>query len=349
MKRGLGLEECKANEVAAPLREMHGVLRDVAVQLLLEGVRSAAEALAAPGSRWHRHVQVERAQVLKPGLRVVYWTSADVVLLEGDEISAGSQQQKQQQQQRQLPGASGRPLSRFAAAGAGGSGGGSSSKDRGDPWRKLLPRPAVEVGVGEDGLVQVLHLPHVAGGGGSGQEGLQLQLNTHRVDVEALLLQSARMLANRQLRVVLGQLQQQLQRQGLSGACQLRLLQPSQASAAKADLQLPTQEIGSIYTQEQQEGGVLLTGGADGWMRKGADVVQQQQQQEVVVQPLLVPDVLDIGVGGSSLMRVTYRGWSGQLVIRPGATQGGERNLGAVAQTLQVRGRHAGAELWMAS
>ena len=340
-KRGLGLEECKADEIAAPLREMHGVLRDLAVQLLLEGVRAAAEALAAPGSRWHRHVQVEKSQLLKPGLRVAYWTSADVVLLE--ESSQGGQQQ-QQQQRGQLPGSLGRPPSRFAPAAAAGGGGGAR-RDKDDVWRRLIPRPAVEIGVDDDGMVQVLHVPQLslaeAGGGGT-QEVLQLQLNTHRVDIEALLLQSARVLANRQLRVVMGQLQHRLQQMGLAEECQLRLLQPSQAVAEKSTLLMQMRQLtgsGIEQQQQQQQQQVQeeeedLTGVPERWLGKGSGVAQQQQQE--VMQPLLVPDVLDLCIGGSSLMRVTYRGWSGQLVVRPGASQGGDKNLGAVAQTLQV-------------
>jgi hypothetical protein len=52
MLRDLQLQQHAADEVSLPLRIMHGALRDIAARLLLDAARTAAAALAQPGSRW---------------------------------------------------------------------------------------------------------------------------------------------------------------------------------------------------------------------------------------------------------------------------------------------------------
>ncbi|WIA18957.1 hypothetical protein OEZ85_003626 [Tetradesmus obliquus] len=122
--RGLHLDKYAADEITAPLRVMHGVLRDVAAQILLHEVRAAAEKLAGPGSKWEGQLKLTRAEVLTPGIRMHYWQQVPVLLA-------------------QQP-AGGGSSSAAAAAAA-------------DPAAATLP--AVEVGLGSDGTVQAMHLP----------------------------------------------------------------------------------------------------------------------------------------------------------------------------------------------
>lgn len=193
---GLGLEELRADEVAAPLRALHGVLRDVAAQVLLDSVRASAEALAAPGGRWHGHLALSRAQVLSPGVRLHYWAHTPVV----------------------LPGAAGRPGAAVAAAaGGGGAGGGGKSKEAAD----AAALPALEIGISGDGTVQVLHLPplRVPGTGAA----LPLRLDAHSADVEDLLLRAAALTGNAQLQLLQLRLSSLLAAHGMAHVTLLRL------------------------------------------------------------------------------------------------------------------------------
>ncbi len=201
---GLGLEELRADEVAAPLRAMHGVLRDVAAQALLDLVRSTAEGLAAPGGRWHGHLALSRAQVLSPGVRLHYWANTPVALPGAAGVRGG--------------GGGGAAATSAATGGAGPDGGRSSGRDAAADASAL---PALEIGVAGDGTVQVLHLPplRVPGTGAA----LPLQLDAHSADVEALLLRAACLTGNAQLQLLQLRLSALLAAHGMAHVCVLRL------------------------------------------------------------------------------------------------------------------------------
>jgi hypothetical protein len=200
-----------------------------------------------------------------------------------------------------------------------------------------VQRPALEVGIGDNGLLQVVHVPPLEGITGPGVGGA-LTLDTHRVDVAGLLLQASAHLALQQLQVVLQGLMGRIQEMGLAGAASARLVVPAAASPAAA---------------------TGTGGGGDGASKAASEQQQQQQQQAQSPDDGLVaaagagltaatssplqqqaaaaaPAYVEVWVEGTSQLRVLFEGWSGRLLLRPGAYQGGLAMLPTLAHGLVV-------------
>ncbi len=114
------LRRVEDDEAGAPLAVMHAILTDVAGRLLADELAAAARALAAPGSRWHGHIAVKPPQLLRPGVRIEYWTSVP-------------------------------PLLSLRATPVAG--------EEGTPLAAKPGPPFLELGMGEGGCVEVLHSP----------------------------------------------------------------------------------------------------------------------------------------------------------------------------------------------
>eukprot|EP00878_Enallax_costatus_P019701 GHUV01020793.1.p1 GENE.GHUV01020793.1~~GHUV01020793.1.p1 ORF type:complete len:332 (+),score=130.97 GHUV01020793.1:80-997(+) len=140
--RGLDFKKYAADENTFPLIIMHGVLRDVVAQLLLDEATATANQLAGAGSKWEGHLRLTRAELLTPGVRMHYWQKVPVLL----------------------------------AAQPAGAAASSSSLD------SPASLPAVELGVRSDGIVQVMHLPPLRQPGSLQQVPLQFDSHTVDVE-----------------------------------------------------------------------------------------------------------------------------------------------------------------------
>eukprot|EP00877_Chromochloris_zofingiensis_P002782 jgi/Chrzof1/12504/Cz06g36200.t1 len=279
--RGLQLELHAADEYAAPLRVMHGALRDVSATLLLDAAHDAAKHLeTTPGSRWQGNIRRDKAKVLQPGLRIHYWLKTPVL------------------QQSQSVGAT--PLN-FNAK----------------PW----PSPCIEVGAGSDGTVQVLHMPPLRQPGSS--EAVALQLDTHSVDVEGVLLQATAVTANVQLSLLKDKLTASLVRRGLMSLCSLHIRPDTESDN--------TLSVTTIAKQQQQgvnEGAVatsLVTSSPSSTaLAAGTSLAVAAAPSQHL---LTIPCVMDIRMERSVLLQLSFEPWSGKLLLRPGSVFGGNDNI----------------------
>jgi hypothetical protein len=309
-QRGLQLDVYGADEVALPLRVMHSILRDIAAQILLQEVRRVSQQLAGASSKWGPHLKLARAEQLTPGIRMLYWQHAPVLLPLAEPAAAAA-----------------------AGAAAAGTAAAASKGDPGSiPW---VPGcyPAVEVGVGADGTVQQLHMPPLQLPGTA--QPLLLQLDSHRVDVVGLLLQAVQVVVAHQLQFLHGIMTSRLQDEG--SCLQLRLCRYRHLSHC-------TQQ-----QQQQQPGSCLPAAAGLSELSEAQQQQRQLQQQltdslEVLVegQPALTISfqpwsgrlVLRLGsaYGGDSNMEMgislyqvgLMRGWwgSGQGLVRDAGFRG---------------------------
>jgi hypothetical protein len=241
-QRGLQLDLYGADEVVLPLRVMHAVLRDVAAQILLQEVRRVSQQLAGASSKWGPHLKLARAEQLTPGIRMLYWQHAPVLLPLAEPAAAAA----------------------AAGAAAAASTAAASKGDPGSlPW---VPGcyPAVEVGVGPDGTVQQLHVPPLQVPGMA--QPLLLQLDSHSVDVVGLLLQAVQVVIAHQLQFVHGVMAAHLQDEGSS--LQLRLCRYGHLSQRTEQ-------------QQQQQAGSCVPAAAGCSERSEAQQQQQQLQQQL--------------------------------------------------------------------
>jgi hypothetical protein len=293
--RGLQLEKYAADEVTAPLRVMHGVLRDVAAQILLHEVRAAAEKLAAPGSKWEGQLKLTRAEVLTPGIRMHYWQQVPVLLAQ-------------------------QPAGGSAAAAA-----------AADPAAATLP--AVEVGLGSDGTVQAMHLPPLRVAGSLQQ--VPLELDCHTVDVEGLLLQAVAVMAGTQLNILRRIAGQLLRQRGLEPFAQLQLCSfgqaPQEGLTTAAAAAARTSDAGDQQQQPATPSAVTAAAVAAAVAGAGsstaADGSSSVAAAAAAAAGVRMPEQLVLVLDGNMLVAVSYQPWSGRVVLRPGSAYGGELNM----------------------
>ncbi|KAF6258599.1 hypothetical protein COO60DRAFT_1101947 [Scenedesmus sp. NREL 46B-D3] len=287
--RELQLDKFAADEVTIPLRVMHGVLRDVAAQVLLHEVRAAAEKLAGPGSRWEGHLKLSRAEVLTPGIRMHYWQQVPVLLA-------------------QQP--------------AGGSSSGAAAAADAAATATL---PAVEVGLGSDGTAQVMHLPPLRVPGSLQQ--VPLLLDSHTVDMEGLLLQAVAVTASTQLQILRRVVGQLLRQRGLEPFAQLQLC--SFGQAPKEAPPAAAAAVRDSDTGEQQPAGssaaaitAAVIGGSSSSSNPAGD-----SSSSISAAGVRMPEQLVLVLDGNMLVAVSFQPWSGRAVLRPGSAFGGELNM----------------------
>lgn len=273
--RGLDFKKYAADENMFPLMIMHGILRDVAAQLLLDESTAVAKRLAAAGSKWQGHLKLTRAEVLSPGSRMHYWQRVPVLL---------------------------------AAQPAGVTA--SSSKDG------SASLPAIELGVGSDGTVQVLHLPPLRLPGSLQQ--VPLRFDSHAVDVEGLLIQAVAVTASTHLQLLRKAIAQAFQKRGLGHFVQLQLSNfGSETTAAAA----------AAGEEDQAAAAAGSTPGSSTAVAPGADAAAV---------PVGMPSSLVVSLDGHALVTVSFQPWSGKVVLRPGSVYGGNRNMEMGIQLQQV-------------
>jgi hypothetical protein len=303
--RGLDLERYKADEVTLPLLVMHGVLRDVSAQILLHDVRLAAERLTQPGSRWEQHLQLSRSEVLTPGIRLRYWQKVAVLLPAPPPAGAAAA----------VGGSS------AAAAGAGEDAAG-------------LTAPAIEVGIGSDGTVQVVHLPALQHAGAL--SGEPLVLDSHSVDVEGLLLQAVSVTATYHLQLIQQAVEQVLKQKGLQSSVQLQLSCFGQAVDDDAPVALLTSGAAEAEAAVQHVppgAAPIERGVAAGCSAASSSCRGVQPSSGAVAMPACLVMTLD----GQRMVSVSLQPWSGRVVLRPGSAYGGERNMEMGISLHQVR------------
>jgi hypothetical protein len=297
--RGLQLDQYAADEISIPLRVMHGVLRDVAAQVLLHEVRAAAEKLAGPGSKWEGQLKLLRAEVLTPGIRMHYWQKVPVLLA-------------------QQPAAAGGAAAAAAAADA-------------------PTLPAVEVGLGSDGTVQVLHLPPLRSPGSPQQ--VPLVLDTHTVDVEGLLLQAVAVTASTQLQMLRRAVMQLLRPRGLEPFAQLQLCSfgqapkatpPAAAAAAAASAAAAAVRVSDAGEPSAAAAAAAVAAAVAGVMGSGSSsstAADGSSSSSSAAAGVRMPEQLVLVLDGNMLVAVSYQPWSGHIVLRPGSAYGGELNM----------------------
>jgi hypothetical protein len=284
--RGLQLDQYAADEISIPLRVMHGVLRDVAAQVLLHEVRAAAEKLAGPGSKWEGQLKLSRAEVLTPGIRMHYWQKVPVLLAQQPSGAAGA----------------------AAAAAA-----------------VAATLPAVEVGLGSDGTVQVMHLPPLRSPGSLQQ--VPLVLDSHTVDVEGLLLQAVAVTASTQLQMLRRAVMQLLRPRGLEPFAQLQLC--SFGQAPKATPPPPAAAAAAVQASNTCEPSAAAAAAAvaaavAGVMGSSSTAADASSAAAAGVR---MPEQLLLVLDGNPLVAVSFQPWSGCVVLRPGSAYGGELNM----------------------
>lgn len=272
--RGLHLREYAADENMLPLMIMHGVLRDVAAQVLLNESTAAAKQLAAAGSKWDGHLKLSKAEVLTPGVRMHYWQQVPVLMAAQPAALAAS--------------------SDSAAS-----------------------FPALELGVGSDGTVQVVHLPPLRLPGSLHQ--VTLQLDSHTVDIEGLLLQAVAVTASMHLQLLQKTVAQVFRQKGLGQFVQLRLC-----------------EFGTEC--EPAVGTGSAPSDAKSAAVPGAGAVVASAPHSAAV-PVAMPGSLVVVLNGNALVSVSIQPWSGRIILRPGSVYGSNRNMEMGIQLHQVCGR----------
>lgn len=276
--RGLDLKKYAADENSFPLLIMHGVLRDVAAQLLLDGSMAAAKQLTAAGSKWEGHLRLSKAEVLTPGFRMHYWQKVPVYL-------------------------PGQPAGVSTA----------STKDG------HVSLPAVELGVGSDGTVQVLHLPPLRQPGSLQQ--VPLELDSHSVDIEGLLLQAVAVTASTHLRYLRNAVSQGFHKRGIGQFVQLQLSSFGAEHAVAAQVQC---------REEHQQAD------ANAAANVSTLVVADAAGTPATV-PVGMPSSLVVVLDGHAFVSVSFQPWSGKVLLRPGSVYGGNRNMEMGIQLHQVR------------
>jgi hypothetical protein len=250
MLRDLQLQQHAADEVALPLRIMHGVLRDISARLLLDAAHVAAMALTQPGSRWAGHAKVEEARVLRPGFRVLYWLTTAVVPLSdaaGGALSAHEPhlwaclwccvvQHGSSKASALVMCRIARACHRLAACRHGpccrqtlllgpratraGPPIDPSCSPAATPAGSTDQPVAVEFGLNRQGLVQVLHWPRLLYL--DTRDTVSLSLDPHKVDVEQVLLKAAAVQSRNQLALITRSVNSMLLKHGIGAFCQLR-------------------------------------------------------------------------------------------------------------------------------
>jgi len=177
--------------------------------------------------------------------------------------------------------------------------------------------PAVEVGVGGDGLIAVRHVPPLLGA--AGQEAAALSLNPLTVDVEELLLQAAVVLAASQLRTLSPALQQALAARGLQQLAVLKLV----GSGLQGDSSGGGGGGGAAPPSAWGGAGAAGSHAADG---AGVDpapaavgAVLAVAARGILPASLLAPPTLEVWVAGTQQLRISFQLWSGKLQVGLGA------------------------------
>jgi hypothetical protein len=273
---------------------MHGVLRDVAAQILLHEVRAAAEKLAGPGSKWEGQLKLTRAEVLTPGIRMHYWQQVPVLLA-------------------QQPAGGGSSTAAAAAAA--------------DAAAATLP--AIEVGLGSDGTVQVMHLPPLRAPGSLQQ--VPLVLDNHTVDVEGLLLQAVAVMASTQLHILRRAVVQLLRQRGLEPFAQLQLCsfgqapqEASRTAAGMRDSDMGEQQPAATPTAAAAAAAAAVAAAVAGAGCSSSTAAVGSSSSGMGV---CMPEQLVLVLDGNMLVAVSYQPWSGRVVLRPGSAYGGELNM----------------------
>jgi hypothetical protein len=293
--RGLQLDQYAADEISIPLRVMHGVLRDVAAQVLLHEVRAAAEKLAGLGSDWEGQLKLSRAEVLTPGIRMHYWQKVPVLLAQQPTGAAGT----------------------AAAADA-------------------ATLPAVEVGLGSDGTVQVMHLPPLRSPGSLQQ--VPLVLDSHTVDIEGLLLQAVAVTASTQLQMLRRAVMQLLRPRGLEPFAQLQLCsfgqvpkatpQPA-AAATSAAAAAAAVRVGDTGEPSAAAAAAAIAAAVAGVIGSGSSssTAADGSSSAAAAAGVRMPEQLLMVLDGNVLVSVSLQPWSGRVLLRPGSAYGGELNM----------------------
>jgi hypothetical protein len=289
--RGLQLDQYAADEISIPLRVMHGVLRDVAAQVLLHEVRAAAEKLAGPGSDWEGQLKLSRAEVLTPGIRMHYWQKVPVLLAQQPTGAAGA-----------------------AAADA-------------------ATLPAVEVGLGSDGTVQVMHLPPLRSPGS--WQLVPLVLDSHTVDIEGLLLQAVAVTASTQLQMLRRAVLQLLQPRGLEPFAQLQLCSfgqvpkatPQPAAAAAVGMPAAAVRVGDTGEPSAAAAAAAVAAAVAGVIGSSSTAAHGSSSSAAAATGVRMPEQLLMVLDGNVLVSVSLQPWSGRVLLRPGSAYGGELNM----------------------
>lgn len=201
------IAESEADEASAPLAIMHCILSDVGARLLLDAAMSVAQKLVGKGGPWEGHAQLGPSRVLRPGLRLTFWTQSVALQpcvqpVRGAGGAAGPAQG--QGVGATTSGGGAAPAAGGATAAAAGGKPGDAAHGPGAGPRiqgQLVSElPSLEVGLAAGGGVQVLCHPALPQHHAPGAKGLRLDAAT--VNLDELMLRAAAVVARHELSLI---------------------------------------------------------------------------------------------------------------------------------------------------